>query len=162
MYIVLQQHVGDVVQLYAFPERSKRAAAAAAAAAAQKLAQQEQQPQGEGTGETAQGATMEAGVPGDAEMEDVSGGVGEGEGAAEEEGLPVLLLRELESFRERFPQRVGKHLRADAAEVVLKHQVLVWFDGVCTCLFSQAAKYTRALHLQRAILSSPEYITKQQ
>lgn len=43
--------------------------------------------------------------------------------ASEEEGLPVLLLRELASFRARFPFRVGKHLRADASKNVLKAQV---------------------------------------
>lgn len=43
--------------------------------------------------------------------------------ASEEEGLPVLLLRELASFRARFPYRVGKHLRADASKNVLKAQV---------------------------------------
>lgn len=42
-----------------------------------------------------------------------------------EEGLPVLLLRELASFRARFPHRVGKHLRADASEHFLKYQVRV-------------------------------------
>lgn len=52
-----------------------------------------------------------------------SGGeVGRG-GEAEQEGLPVLLLRELASFKARFPSRVGKHLRSDAAEMVLKTQV---------------------------------------
>lgn len=111
-----------MVQLYAFPGRSKRAAA-------QRRAQQEQQAEGEGQGEgpreTAEGATTEAGAHGDAVMVDVAGGVEEEGGAAEEEGLPVLLLRELASFRARFPQRVGKHLRADTAEVVLKHQVRV-------------------------------------
>lgn len=53
----------------------------------------------------------------------MAGGVGDGE--AEENGLPVLLLRELASFKARFPSRVGKHLRADAAEEVLKSQVCV-------------------------------------
>lgn len=50
-------------------------------------------------------------------------GVGAGGNEMEEQGLPVLLLRELASFKARFPSRVGKHLRADAAELVLKTQV---------------------------------------
>lgn len=148
-----------MIQLYAFPGRSKRAAAATAAAvtaAARKLKQEQQsqgQDQGEGTAETAARgvkteAELTAGAPvvddmmDDAEAEAeaattpspgghvvVAAGEVEGAGgeslAAEEEGLPVLLLRELASFRARFPQRVGKHLRADAAELFLKHQVRV-------------------------------------
>ncbi len=143
-----QQHVGDVVQLYAFPERSKRAAAARRrqAAAAET-----------GAVKPDVGTEAAAAASGDAEMEDVaaaaaaaaaaatmttgggavvvredagsSGGSswadGGGAAAAEAEGLPVLLLRELASFRARFLQRVGKHLRADAADLVLKHQVRV-------------------------------------
>lgn len=61
----------------------------------------------------------------------VGGGGGDGEGEAEESGLPVLLLRELASFKARFPARVGKHLRADAAEEVLKSQVGVVFCRGC-------------------------------
>lgn len=140
------------MQLYAFPSRSKRAAAAAAAR--QVKQEQQGQDQGEGTAETARAKTearASAGAAGaaapmvsaDAVMEDAAAtGVavkeevgsspgegllepGAGGGSAEEGGLPVLLLRELASFRARFPQRVGKHLRADAAEVVLKEEVRV-------------------------------------
>lgn len=46
---------------------------------------------------------------------------------SEMEGLPMLLLRELASFRARFPYRVGKHLRADASKKVLKLQVSFFF-----------------------------------
>eukprot|EP00903_Cladosiphon_okamuranus_P009694 g9223.t1 len=148
------QHVGDVVQLYAFPQKPKRAAVAAAAL---KVKQQKEGQQGEGQGEEGAAETVavavavktEESVPGataaaptvssaEAMTDDEETGktraprdvvVKEQAGdeslaaAAEEEGLPVLLLRELASFRARFPQRVGKHLRADAAERVLKHEV---------------------------------------
>lgn len=117
-----------MVQLYAFPERSKRAAAAAAAARRQAAAAE--------TGAIRPlGIEVPATAAGDAEMEDVAAAAATsppaatttdgGGAAAEAEGLPVLLLRELASFRARFPRRVGKHLRADAAELVLKHQVRV-------------------------------------
>lgn len=147
-----------MVQLYAFPARSRREAAAAAAARGQGQDQLQGEGGGESTAETAKdttegGADAVAGpqVPGDATMEDVAGAAGGGvvvpaEGetcagggggnapGAEEEGLPVLLLRELASFRARFPQRVGKHLRPDAAELVLKHQVRVPVERGWACI----------------------------
>lgn len=52
------------------------------------------------------------------------------QGEEGDEGLPVLLLRELASFRARFSHRVGKHLRADASENLLKCQV-----SVIMCVF---------------------------
>lgn len=54
------------------------------------------------------------------------------QGEKGDEGLPVLLLRELASFRARFSHRVGKHLRADASENLLKCQVRVF---MFVCLF---------------------------
>jgi hypothetical protein len=42
--------------------------------------------------------------------------------------LQQLLLQELTSFKARYPARVGKHIRADAAESTLTEQLTLRFD----------------------------------
>lgn len=135
--------------MYAFPEKFK--------ARQRREEQQRQAPRPgespgspEGVGAAAGDAVMEDAATVDGEASNpfiaTSRDVGEGSTSPEagvdkemvvaggsggkEEGLPVLLLRELASFKARFSQRVGKHLRADAADEVLKKQVCGNADGV--------------------------------
>jgi hypothetical protein len=42
--------------------------------------------------------------------------------------LQQLLLQELTAFKARYPARVGKHIRADAAETTLIEQLSLRFD----------------------------------
>ena len=162
-----KKHIGDVVQLYAFPEKFKA-----------RQRQEEQQRQVPRSGEGPGSPEGVGAAAGDAVMEDAAGvggeasnpfiatsrdvgekltspeagpdkeAVGGRDGGGKEEGLPVLLLRELASFKARFSQRVGKHLRADAADEVLKKQVRGNADGI-----------TQKLSNLRSPSSPPIYFT---